>query len=109
MVDLTVEYIFVCLTMLLSALLLYGFWKLINEALPGDREIMAYLNRVRAMKAQTDQQSRQIIAEIAGLSVQTHRMRKGGVSRYEIVFDEEGVAKKPASRQTFFEYSGLDT
>jgi hypothetical protein len=105
MIDLTAENIFVCLTILLSTLLLYGFWKLINDALPGDREMLAYLKCIRAMKAQTDQQMRQVIAEIAGLAVQNHRMR----SENETVFDEGKVPKKPASRRASFEYSSLDT
>jgi hypothetical protein len=109
MIDLTAENIFVCLTILLSTLLLYGFWKLINEALPGDQEIMAYLNRARAMKAQIDQQSRQTTAEIAGLAVQNHRMRKGDVNENEIVFDEGKIPKKPANRRTSLEYLSLDT
>jgi hypothetical protein len=88
MIDLTAENIFVCLTILLSTLLLYGFWKLINEALPGDQEMLVILKHERARKANTHQQSCQIIEDAILLAEQKHQLN---TSRDEKKDDPAGI------------------
>lgn len=71
------DYLPICILIVLSSLMLNGFRALINDALPGDKEMLAILKHVRTRKAHTHQQSCQIIHDLAKLAFQEGQINPG--------------------------------
>ena len=77
MLNFLTDYLPICILIVLSSLMLYGFGALINDALPGDKEMLVILKRVRARKTHTHQQSCQIIDDLAKLALQEGQINTG--------------------------------